>query len=63
MVLAAGLVGPSIPWVELIPILSLLGGACFLLLVGSLVPNWPRRGYAWVTGVSAVVAIVANARP
>jgi NADH-quinone oxidoreductase subunit N len=61
MVLSAGLVGPSIPWVELIPILSLLGGACFLLLVGSLVPNWPRRGYAWVTGVSAVVAIVANA--
>ncbi|CAB4367677.1 MAG: NADH-quinone oxidoreductase subunit NuoN [Actinobacteria bacterium] len=61
MVLAAGLVGPSIPWVELIPILSLLGGACFLLLVGSLVPNWPRRGYAWVTGMSAVVAIVANA--
>ena len=61
MVFAATLDGPSIPWVELIPILSLLAGACFLLLVGSLVPTWPRRGYAWVTGISTTVAIVANA--
>ena len=61
MVIAATLDGPSIPWVELIPILSLLAGACFLLLVGSLVPHWPRRGYAWVTGISATVAIIANA--
>lgn len=61
MVFAATLNGPSIPWVELIPILSLLAGTCFLLLVGSLVPTWPRRGYAWVTGISTTVAIVANA--
>ena len=61
MVFAATLDGPSIPWVELIPILSLLAGTCFLLLVGSLVPTWPRRGYAWVTGISTTVAIVANA--
>jgi len=61
MVIAATLDGPSIPWVELIPILSLLAGTCFLLLVGSLVPTWPRRGYAWVTGISTTVAIVANA--
>lgn len=61
MVIAATLDGPVIPWVELIPILSLLAGACFLLLVGSLVPHWPRRGYAWVTGISATVAIIANA--
>ena len=61
MVLAATLDGPSIPWVELIPILSLLAGTCFLLLVGSLVPTWPRRGYAWVTGISTTVALVANA--
>jgi len=61
MVFAATLNGPSIPWVELIPILSLLVGTCFLLLVGSLVPTWPRRGYAWVTGISTTIALVANA--
>lgn len=61
MVFAATLDGPSIPWVELIPILSLLAGTCFLLLVGSLVPTWPRRGYAWVTGISTTVALVASA--
>jgi NADH-quinone oxidoreductase subunit N len=61
MVFAARLNGPSVPWVELIPILSLLAGTCFLLLVGSLVPTWPRRGYAWVTGISTTVALVANA--
>ena len=61
MVFAATLDGPSIPWVELIPILSLLAGTCFLLLVGSLIPTWPRRGYAWVTGISTTVALVANA--
>lgn len=61
MVFAATLDGPSVPWVELIPLLSLLAGTCFLLLVGSLVPTWPRRGYAWVTGISTIVAIVANA--
>jgi NADH-quinone oxidoreductase subunit N len=61
MIFAATLDGPSIPWVELIPVLSLLAGTCFLLLVGSLVPTWPRRGYAWVTGISTTVALVANA--
>jgi NADH-quinone oxidoreductase subunit N len=61
MVLAATLEGPSIPWVELIPILSLLGGACFLLLIGSLLPNWPRRGYASVTILVTFVAVVADA--
>lgn len=61
MVFAATLDGPSVPWVELIPILSLLAGTCFLLLVGSLVPTWPRRGYVWVTGISTTVAIVASA--
>ena len=60
MVFAATLEGPSVPWVELIPVLSLLAGTCFLLLLGSLVPTWPRRGYAWVTGISTTVALVAN---
>ena len=61
MVFAATLDGPSIPWGELIPVLSLLAGTCLVLLVGSLVPTWPRRGYAWVTGISTAVALVANA--
>ncbi|MEI6199405.1 MAG: NADH-quinone oxidoreductase subunit N [Actinomycetota bacterium] len=61
MVLAETLQGPSIPWVELIPILSLLGGACFLLLIGSLVPNWPRRGYAWLTIAVTSVAVISSA--
>ena len=61
MVLAETLQGPSIPWVELIPILSLLGGACFLLLIGSLVPNWPRRGYSWVAIAVTSIAVIANA--
>jgi NADH-quinone oxidoreductase subunit N len=60
MLLASGLIGPSIPWTDILPLLILLGGACFLLLVGSLVPNWPRHGYAWFTGATAAGALVAN---
>ena len=60
MLLASGLIGPSIPWTDILPLLILLGGACFLLLVGSLVPTWPRHGYAWFTGATAAAAFVAN---
>lgn len=60
MFFAAGLVAPSIPWSDLIPLLVLLGGTCFLLLAGSLIPSWPRHGYAWFTGATAVAAGVAN---
>jgi NADH-quinone oxidoreductase subunit N len=60
MLLANGLIGPSIPWTDFLPLLILLGGACFLLLAGSLVPNWPRHGYAWFTGATATAALVAD---
>ena len=60
MLLANGLVGPSIPWTDIVPLLILLCVACFLLLVGSLVTTWPRHGYAWFTGATAAAALVAN---
>ena len=48
-VLSAGLVGPEIVWGELVPLLILVGGACGLLLLGSLIRTWPRHGYAIFT--------------
>ena len=57
-ILAETLTAPSIPWRDLTPLLILLGGACFLLLVGSLVPRWPRGGYVVIAGGSAIAAAV-----
>ena len=59
--MAAGtLVGPPIDWFALSPLLVLLGGAMFLLVVGALTPQWPRGLYAFVAastaGASAVLA-------
>ncbi len=34
--------GPEIAWFKISPILALLGGALFLILVGSLTPQWKR---------------------
>ena len=61
MVLAANLVAPEVPWVDLIPLLTLLGGTAFLLLVGAMVPSWPRHGYAYFTSLIATAGIVASA--
>jgi NADH-quinone oxidoreductase subunit N len=58
--LAETLPAPSIPWVDLAPLLILLGGASFLLLVGSLVPRWPRGGYVVVTAGSAIAAAIMS---
>ena len=55
--LAAQLSGPDIPWGDLVPLLLLLGGTCFLLLVGSLVPNWPKNGFSNFTIAISVSAI------
>ena len=60
MALVSALVGPGVPWADLAPILVLVFGACFLLLVGSLTPVWPRHGYAWFTGAVGSVAIILN---
>ena len=58
MTLAVGtpFVGPEISWFALSPVLALLGGALFLLLVGALTPQWPRRGYACFTVFTALVS-------
>jgi len=55
------LVGPDIPWGDLMPMLILLGGVCFLLLVGSLVPTWPKNGFANFTIAVSFAAIVFSA--
>jgi NADH-quinone oxidoreductase subunit N len=60
MFAADSLVGPSIPWFSLSPVLALLAGACFLMLVGSLAPQWPRGLYGIVSAVTAGAAIVLS---
>jgi NADH-quinone oxidoreductase subunit N len=56
--LAETLVGPNIPWASISPLIVLLGGTCFLLLFGSLIPRWPRGGYALIASGSAIAAAV-----
>lgn len=52
--------GPAIAWFDLTPILTLLGSALFLLLVGALTPRWPRGLYAAVTATAAGAAMVLS---
>ena len=47
---------PEIEWWHLSPILALVGGALFLLLVGALTPRWPKGLYGLVTVVTAIAA-------
>ncbi len=49
--------GPSIEWIAISPVLALLAGALFLLLVGSLTGQWPKRLYALTASATSVVAI------
>ena len=58
MVLAQTHSGPAIPWFTISPLLALLGGACVLMLFGSLLPQWPRGLYGIVGALSAAVSIV-----
>lgn len=58
MFAAESLVGPSIPWFTLSPLLTLLAGACILMLFGSLLPQWPRGLYGIVSAATAATAIV-----
>jgi len=55
-------IGPEVQWFALSPLLTLLGGALGLLLVGALTPAWPRRLYALVSattaGAAGVLAVV-----
>jgi len=50
--------GPAIQWFKISPILALLGGALFLILVGSLTPQWKRGWYATASVVTATTAAV-----
>ena len=47
---------PGVEWYHLSPLIALVGGALFLLVVGAVTPPWPRGGYALVTVASTVVA-------
>jgi NADH-quinone oxidoreductase subunit N len=49
-------IGPEIQWFALSPLLTLLGGALGLLLVGALTPAWPKRLYAFVSAATAGTA-------
>lgn len=60
MLLAASLTAPEIPWSHLLPLLILLGATCALLLLGTLIPQWPRVGNVVVTVSAATAALVAS---
>jgi NADH-quinone oxidoreductase subunit N len=49
-------VSPVVEWFHLSPIIALVSGALFLLLVGALTPQWPRGLYAFVTAITAGTA-------
>ncbi len=53
---------PEVLWFALSPLLVLVGGALFLLVVGALTPKWPKGLYAFcsatVAGAAGVLAIV-----
>jgi NADH-quinone oxidoreductase subunit N len=55
-------VGPEVNWFALSPMLTLLGGALVLMLVGALTPQWPKGLYAFATatiaGAAAALAMV-----
>ncbi|WP_040491817.1 NADH-quinone oxidoreductase subunit N [Ilumatobacter nonamiensis] len=52
---------PEIWWFALSPLLTLVGGALLLMVVGALTPQWPRGLYAFVSamigGAAGVLAI------
>ena len=60
MVLAATMNSPEIAWSALTPLLILLGGTCALLLLGTLVPRWPRVATPTLTIATALAAGVAS---
>jgi NADH-quinone oxidoreductase subunit N len=55
-VLAQEFFGPEVSWFALTPLLTLVGGALFLLVAGALTPTWPRGGYAFACATTAGAA-------
>ncbi len=51
-------VGPDVAWFALSPLLTLVGGALGLLVVGALTPRWPKGTYSLVTVAIAIATIV-----
>jgi NADH-quinone oxidoreductase subunit N len=47
-------VGPEIQWFALSPMLTLLGGALALMIIGALTPLWPKGWYATFTAAIAI---------
>ena len=52
------LVGPPVDWFALSPLLVLLGAAMVLLVVGALLPRWPRHLYALFTAAAGVATMI-----
>jgi NADH-quinone oxidoreductase subunit N len=59
-VIAETLVGPSINWFALSPILVLLGAAMVLLVVSAIVPHWPRHLSAMLTVSAGLATMVVS---
>jgi NADH-quinone oxidoreductase subunit N len=57
-IVAAGFTGPDIAFTDLLPLLVWLGATCTLLLLGSLVPKWPKGGYAGLAVTSSVAVVI-----
>ena len=54
-------VGPEIDWLKISPLLVMLGGALFLILVGSLTSQWKPGIYGAVAAFIAVASAACTA--
>ena len=56
--LVAAFVGPDIAFSDLLPLLVWLGTVCGLLLLGSLIPSWPKGSFAAATVASSIAVVI-----
>ena len=54
----ATFIAPEVQWWHVSPLIALVAGALFLLVVGALTPRWPRGLYG---GVAALTAATSGA--